>query len=443
VQALWPGWCLPQAAAETKGSDLFSPNKTLAPQRSSSFIICLLGALSVFSPFAIDMYLPAFQQLGKEFSVSGTTVSLTVSSYFVGMALGQVFYGPLLDRFGRKQPLLWGLGLFFIASLGCACTGNVHQLIVLRFFQALGGSAAGVASLAMVHDFFPVQDGARILSRLILFIAVSPLLAPSIGGLVMQWVGWRAVFVILAVIVAVIFALIYFSLPESHAPDASISLKPLPITLEYLAILRHPRFATYALAGAFSFAGLFTYVAGSPTIFMDGFHLSPQVYSGIFAMLAVGFVGGSQVNVLLLRKFTSGQIFSRVLMVQMITSLVFVAGAMAHWYGLAATLALFFVFLSCAGLTYPNAAALALAPFSKNAGSASAMLGFLQLGIGSLISTGISMASSKDSFPIIALLAITTVLGLIIFVVGRKRADAIGSEEENCPGELGVGGVHF
>jgi len=387
------------------------------------------------------MYLPAFQQLGKEFSVPPTTVSLTVSSYFIGMALGQVFYGPLLDRFGRKRPLLVGLGLFIITSLVCALAGNVNQLIAVRFLQALGGCAAGVASLAMVHDFFPVQEGAKILSRLILFIAISPLLAPTLGGVMMLWVGWRSVFIVLAIVVAVIFVLIRYLLPEGHTPDPTISLKPLPILVEYLAILRHPRFATYAFAGAFSFAGLFTYVAGSPVIFMEGFHLSPQVYSGIFAMLAVGFVGGSQVNVVLLKKFTSGQIFSRLLTVQVITGLVFVAGAWAHLYGLAATLVLFFIFLTCTGLTYPNAAALALAPFSKNAGSASALLGFLQLGIGALISTGISMASAKDSFPMIALLAITSSLGLIIFALGRKKADAAVSEEEVVLEEDCVDGV--
>ena len=417
---------------------------SLSTKRSPSFIISLLGVLSVLSPFAIDMYLPAFQQLAHEFSVSGTTVSLTVSSYFVGMAVGQLFYGPLLDRFGRKIPLLWGLGVFFVTSLGCAWAGDVNQLIVIRFIQALGGSAAGVASLAMVHDFFPVRDGAKILSRLILFIAVSPMLAPSLGGLVMQWVGWRSVFGILAAVAAITFVLIKFWLPEGHQPDRSVSLKPWPILREYLAILKHPRFSTYALAGAFSFAGLFTYVAGSPVIFMDGFSLSPKAYSGIFALLSVGFIGGSQVNVLLLRKYTSRQIFSNALIVQVFTGLVFVAGAFMQWDGLVVTLVLFFIFLGCAGLTYPNAAALALAPFSKNAGSAAAMLGFLQLGIGALISMGISMATSKDSFPIIALLAITSSLGFGILALGRRRSDAHGNDQEE-PGSSAppaVTGLH-
>ncbi len=381
------------------------------------------------------MYLPAFPQLGKDFGVPGTIVALTVSSYFVGMSLGQIIYGPLLDRFGRKKPLLIGLAIFVLTSFGCAAAMDINQLIAIRFFQALGGCAAGVASLAMVHDFFPVRDGAKILSRLILFIAVSPLLAPSIGGLLLQWMGWRSVFIILAVIVAIIMVLIYLKLPESHEPDRSISLKPLPIIEEYWVILKHPRFITYALSGAFSFAGLFTYVAGSPVIFMEGFKLSPQEYSAVFAILAGGFVGGSQFNVWLLSKFTSAQIYILVLIVQVITGIIFVAGAKAGVLGLIPTLFLFFVFLSCAGLTYPNAAALALAPFTKNAGSASAMLGFLQLGIGALISMGIGMTSSKDSFPIIALLAITSSLGLIILLIGRKTADASVTETNEGDGD--------
>lgn len=387
--------------------------------------------LSVLSPFAIDMYLPAFQKLSEEFGVSGTTISLTVSSYFIGMAAGQLLYGPLLDRFGRKSPLLGGLGVFILTSVGCAWAADVNQLIAIRFFQALGGSAAGVASLAMVRDFFPAKDGARILSRLILFIAVSPMLAPSLGGLVMQWMGWRSVFGILALVATLTFILIKFWLPEGHKPDKSISLKPGPILNEYMVIVRHPRFITYALAGAFSFAGLFTYVAGSPVIFMDGFKLSPEAYSGIFALLSVGFIGGSQINVLLLKKYSSAKIFSMVLVVQVITGWIFVAGAWMDWWGLISTLILFFIFLGCAGLTYPNAAALALGPFYKNAGSASAMLGFLQLGVGAVISMGIGMITTKDSFPIVALLGITSTIGLGILLVGRRRSDAANDHEDD------------
>lgn len=401
------------------------------PTRPSNlFIISLLGALSVITPFSIDMYLPAFSQVGHDLGVSTTTISLTLSSYFIGMALGQVFYGPLLDRFGRKKPLLGGLCIYILASIGCAFAPNIHVLVALRFIQAMGGCSAGVASLAMVRDFFPPTDSAKILSRLFLFIAVSPLLAPTTGGFVALWLGWKAVFIMLALIVAAIVVLIVCLLPESHTPDPSISLRPGPIFTEYMAIARHPRFITYALSGAFSFAGLFTYVAGSPIVFMEGFHLSAQAYSGIFALLATGFIGGSQVNVELLKRYDSETLFFRILSIQTVSGLVFVLGAWAGWWNLYSTIALFYVFLSCAGLTYPNAAGIAIAPFTRNAGSAAAMLGFIQLGVGATISTGISMSKSHDSFPIIAIMGITAAIGFAILMLGRERAHRAPAVEQ-------------
>jgi DHA1 family bicyclomycin/chloramphenicol resistance-like MFS transporter len=389
---------------------------------SPFFIICMLGALSVISPFSIDMYLPAFDQVAHTFGVSTKVIALTISSYFIGMALGPVFYGPLLDRYGRKKPLYAGLGLFILASIACVCAQHINTLIAWRFIQACGGCVAGIASLAMVRDFFPAEECARILSRLFLFIAVSPLLAPSIGGIVALTVGWQSVFFILAAVAAALIALMYFYLPEGHTPDASISLKPLPILREYFAILKHPRFIVYTLSGAFSFAGLFTYVAGSPLIFMDGFHLSAHTYSAIFALLATGFIGGSQLNVVLLRRYSSETLFLTFLSVQVLTSLLFVLGTWFGWYGLTSTLILLFVFLGASGMTYPNAAALAIMPFTKNAGSASSLLGFLQQGVGAVISTGINILPSQSSFSVIAIMAFTASTGLCILLVGRTRA---------------------
>jgi DHA1 family bicyclomycin/chloramphenicol resistance-like MFS transporter len=290
----------------------------LRATRSGLFVISLLGALSVVSPFAIDMYLPAFPELAAGFGVPSTTVALTLSSYFIGLALGQVVYGPLLDRFGRKPPLAVGLTLFVFTSAGCAFAQDVYTLIALRFVQALGGCVAQVASVAMVRDFFPRDQAARVLSRLFLFIAVSPLLAPTVGTLVIQLGGWPAAFISLAVVVAGILALVLTLLPEGHTPDPAISLRPGPIVAEYLSILRHPRFHTYAGAGAFSFAGLFTFVAGSPVLFMDGFGVDGRTYSLIFALLAGGFIGASQVNVVLLRRWRSETLFLAFLAAQVV-----------------------------------------------------------------------------------------------------------------------------
>ncbi len=374
------------------------------------------------------MYLPSYPQVAKDFGVPDAVIALTLSSYFIGLALGQVFYGPLLDRFGRKKPLYFGLSLFIVASIACVFAPAIEPFIALRFIQALGGCVAGVSSLAVIHDLFPPEERAKILSRLFLFIAVSPLLAPTIGGLIAAAWGWKAGFWLLAAVVAGILALIYFLLPESHQPDAGISLKPGPILAEYFKILCHPRFATYAVWGAFSFAGLFTYVAGAPIVFMEGFGVDAKTFSAIFAGLATGLIGCSQFNVWLLGKWSSEQVFFRLLIAQVTTAVVFTIGSFYGWYGLPATLVLFFVFLSCTGLTYPNAAALALSPFSRNAGSASAMLGFLQLGVGALISTGIGVFAAHDSFPIIAILGVTSSIGLVTLLLGRKGAEAVGEE---------------
>jgi DHA1 family bicyclomycin/chloramphenicol resistance-like MFS transporter len=381
-------------------------------------IILLLGLLSVITPFAIDMYLPAFSRIAGDFKTTTSVISLSLSSYFIGFAIGQILYGPLLDRFGRKRPLYFGLVLYIMASIGCAQAHSSHAFITLRFIQALGGCAAQVAAIAMVRDFFPIKESAKVLSLLFLIIGVSPLLAPTIGSALVSALGWRWIFVILGTYALVTLALISTLLPEGHTPDTSISLRPKPIAQSFWTILKQPQFITYALAGAFSFAGLFGFVAGSPIIFMDGFHMSTKAFGLTFAVLVLGFIGGSQVNIFLLRRFSSQRIFFHALLFQVFTGLVFFIGTRIYVMGLPAMLVLFFFFLLSIGLTGPNAAALGIAPFSRDAGSASALLGFLQAGTGSLISTCIGVLGASA---IVTLMAGTAFAALIILIAGRTR----------------------
>jgi DHA1 family bicyclomycin/chloramphenicol resistance-like MFS transporter len=399
-----------------------------SPKYRNAGIILLLGLLSIITPFAIDMYLPAFSRLAGDFGTTTSVISLSLSTYFVGFALGQILYGPLLDRFGRKRPLYLGLLVYILACIGCSQAHSIRTFIVLRFIQALGGCAAQVAALAMVRDFFHARESAKVLSLLFLVIGVSPLLAPTIGSAIMSGLGWRWIFILLASNALIILTLVFFLLPEGHIPDTSISLKPRPILLSFWTILKNPQFITYALAGAFSFAGLFAYVAGSPLIFMDGFHMGAKAFGMVFATLTMGFIGGSQVNVFLLRKFGSQKIFFYTLLIQVLTGIVFFIGVRSHAFGLPATLILFFVFLSCIGLTYPNAAALGLAPFSKDAGSASALLGLLQAGTGALISMGIGLLGASA---IVSLLSGTALMALIILIIGRTRIVEMVENEDN------------
>lgn len=398
----------------------------MAHPRHNSWIIVLLGALCVVTPFAVDMYLPAFSTIAAQYGTSTSQISLSLSTYFVGFALGQMIYGPLLDRFGRKPPLYVGLALYILASLGCAAAPNLHAFVTLRFIEALGGCAAQVGAIAMVRDFFPVKQSAKIFSLLFLMIGVSPLLAPTIGSLLLVALGWRWIFVLLATIAAAILTITFLFLPEGHQPDTSVSLRPGPMVSSFWIIFKEPQFLTYTLAGGFSFAGLFAFVAGSPILFMDGFHMGTKAFGIVFAVLVMGFIGGNQLNVLLLRRISSQQIFLAALVLQVITGAVFFAGMRAHVLGLAATMILFFVFLACIGLTYPNSAALALAPYSRNAGRASALLGCLQTGTGALISTGIGLLGAGS---VILLLSSTALVALIVLLIGRTTIQQMVENE--------------
>jgi MFS transporter, DHA1 family, multidrug resistance protein len=390
-------------------------------KQQTFFLILMLGALNTITPFSIDMYLPGFPAIARDLHTSIGKVALSVSTYFLGFAVGQIMYGPLLDRFGRKRPLYIGLGLYVVASAGCIAFHSIEGLLLFRFVQALTGCVASVAAMAMVRDFFPVHESAKIISFLVLILGASPLLAPTIGSFIVTGWGWQWVFVVLAAIVIIILVLTVFFLPEGHPPDLSVSLKPEPIIKGFKEILLKRQFYVYSLAGTFSFAGLFVYVAGSPAIFMEGFHLSATTYGAIFAFLSIGFIGGSQLNHLLSRKWTSEEIFRTTLIIQVCAATIYFIGVSDSWYGLTGNIAFLFVILSCCGLTYPNAAAIAMAPFSKNAGSASALLGCIQIGIGGIISSGAGLLNYKGSLSTAITMIVSSAIGLIILLAGKSR----------------------
>ncbi len=202
--------------------------------KNSKFsLILVLGSLTALSPFAIDMYLPAFPKMAEDLGATVPQVSLSLSSYFIGLAAGQLFYGPLLDRFGRKMPLYCGLLIFILATVGCLTSRSVETLVVFRFIQAIGGCAANVAAMAMVRDFFEPKESAKIFSLLVLILGVSPLLAPTAGGILSTYFGWQSVFVVLGIIGVLMLALSIFFLPKGYEPDKELSLHPVAIAKNY------------------------------------------------------------------------------------------------------------------------------------------------------------------------------------------------------------------
>jgi DHA1 family bicyclomycin/chloramphenicol resistance-like MFS transporter len=385
------------------------------------FLILILGSLTALGPFSIDMYLPSFPAIAADLHTTAERVALSLSSYFIGISAGQLLYGPLLDKYGRKKPLYAGLAVYLLASFGCMTANTVESLIALRFVQAIGGCAASVAAVAMVRDIFPVQDNAKVFALLMLVVGASPMIAPTVGGYVTASFGWHAIFLILIIIAVVILLTVIFALPDNYVPDSNLSLKPGPMLSSFWQVLKHPQFFTYVFTGALSFAGLFTYVAGSPLVFMELYKVSEKTYGWIFAGLSVGFIGSSQVNSWLLKKgYTSQQIVPVALAVQVIAGIVFIGVAATGWLGLTGVLIMLFIILCCIGLISPNASALSLAPFAKNAGTASALMGALQLGMGALASMGIGFFHALTAIPLAAIMAGTAAIAAIVYFIGSR-----------------------
>lgn len=394
--------------------------KTHSPKKFI-FLILILGSLMALAPFSIDMYLPGFAVIATDLHTTMSQVMLSLSSFFIGIAAGQLLYGPLLDRFGRKKPLYVGLVVYIIASAGCMAVRTVDELIWIRLVQAIGGCAASVAALAMVRDLFPVKESPKIFANLMLVIALSPMAAPTLGGYVTEYYGWQAVFLILSIMGAAILLASFFFLPESYKPDTSISLKPAPILRNFYSVIITPQFYTYALTGSISFSGLFVYVAGSPMVFMEIFGASKTEFSWIFAGLSIALIGSGQVNSLLLKKYTSQQIVKTALICSIVFSLLFALFALNNWLTQTSTIIFLSGCLFCVGITMPNFTALALAPFEKNAGSASSVLGALQMGIGSAASAAVGMFELHSIIPMATVMAGTTVLATAVLLVCSRQ----------------------
>lgn len=394
-----------------------------------TFLIVVLGVLNALTPFTIDLYLPAFPQIAADLDIAVSRMSLTVSVYFIGFALGQVIYGPLLDRYGRQRPIYAGLAIYILATLGCMTTTSFEGMLLYRFIAALGGSAASVGAITLVRDHFPPERAAKAFAMLMLVLSASPLLAPSIGSLMTTTLGWRALFAALNVLAIIDLALVAFAIPRNYVPDRSVSLRIAPILRTFRETLAEPTFRTYTFAGSLSFAGLFVFVSGSPAVFMDGFGVSAQGFGAIFAILAGGMIAGGQMNHLLLNRHSSRQVFQWALSVQAIVGAAFLLLSLAMDLGKWETVALLFVFLHCAGITYPNAAALALEPFSKNIGSAASLLGFLQLGFGAVAAALVGLLDVAGTLPMAIVMSTCSAVGWGILKLAARRSRQIVSEE--------------
>jgi DHA1 family bicyclomycin/chloramphenicol resistance-like MFS transporter len=270
---------------------------------------------------------------------------------------------------------------------------------------------------------------------LMLVVAVSPIIAPTAGGYITAWLGWRWVFVMLMIIAVLILTGIYFLLPESKQPDPNFSLKPVSIFRNFAGVIKHPQFYTYALTAAISAAGLYAYIGGSPSVFMGIFHVTEKQYGWIFALIAMGLIGASQINSVLLKNYTSEQIIKVALACQSTVGVILVVLTLAGWNDLFITIFLIFLFLCCQGFTFPNASALSMAPFGHNAGSASALMGGIQMSIGACTSALVSVLQNNTALPMAGVMACCATGAFTVFLLGRNiicqkaRAEAVEKED--------------
>ncbi|GAB3722883.1 multidrug effflux MFS transporter [Spirosoma lituiforme] len=403
-------------------------------RRQHFIIILILGTLSTISPFSIDMYLPGFPAIASDLRTSISQVQLSLTAYLIGISVGQLLYGPLLDRFGRKWPLYAGLLLYIAASAGCALSTSIHTLIAMRLLQALGGCVGLVAAQALVRDLFPVSQIVQVFSLLTLVIAVSPMIAPTVGGYATVAFGWHSIFIILAVITALILVGVYFVLPNGKLPDSALSLHPKAVMGSFFTVLRQPQFLTYSLVGGIATAAPFAYLAGSSDVFMNIYHVSAQEYGWIFAFLAIALIAPTQLNQVLLKRFTNEQIISTTLVYQSIVGLLLVLGTWAGWYGQYGLIGMLFLFLAGQGLTSPNASALSLAPFRRHAGSAAALMGSFRMGFGSIISASVSLLHNNTAIPMVGMMTTCAIVGLLILLTSeriiRYRSKPSGMDEQ-------------
>jgi len=349
-------------------------------------LVLLLGALTAFAPMSIDMYLSSLPSIGASLHAGPDQTQATLAAFFAGMAIGQVIYGPASDRFGRRLPLLVGIGVFFAASVVCALAPNIETLITARFVQALGGCAGPVIARAVVRDRFSHTDTARVLSLMTLIMGLAPVLAPQLGGVVQFVAGWRGVFWTLVGFGALIGLWVIVSLAESRSAETEAQARAENPLRAYGALFGMRRLMGYALAGALNGAVLFTYISGAPDLVMGTYGHSPLVFNLVFAFNAVGIIGASQVNRLLLRRSLPDQVLSKASIASIVAALLLTLAAWTGWGGQWTVLPLLFAALSIYGLMGGNTMAGALSVDPRRAGSISALMGSASFGAGALAS---------------------------------------------------------
>jgi len=393
-------------------------------RRRHAELVVILATLSVITPLGIDMYLPALPDMAKFYGATDSDAQFTLSTYFLGFAIGQAFYGPIADRFGRIPPLYFGMGLYSIASLGCIFAPSIDALAGFRFLQALGGCAGSVLARAMVRDLFTGADAIRVFSRVLLVFGLGPILAPFIGGYMLYFFDWHGIFAVLTLAGIAALIVIFFRLDETRDPKHVRPLRIGSVVVGYWRLLTHRLFISYVLCGATMMAGTFAYIAGSPFVVEDLYGLSAQIFPWVFGINALGFIAASQVNLYAQRRWSTDRVLFAALVFQGFAAVVLLVTGWTGWGGLWGILVPLFFWISTMGFVNPNTTALAMAPFAANAGAASALLGVMQFVLAALSSALVGWLEDGTAHPMVSVMALCSALSLAIQQIASRTPKA-------------------
>ncbi len=393
-----------------------------SPQSSSVRMIFILGALAAFGPLSIDMYLPAFPDLSLELSAEASLIQLSLTACLLGIAIGQLFAGPVSDVIGRRKPLFTGLFLYALASFLCAFAQNIWTLIFLRFVQGLAGSAGIVISRAVVRDLYSGSEMTRFFSMLMLVNGMAPILAPVLGGQVLQVSSWRGVFLLLSVLGLCMLAAVFLGLKET-LPGEKRSKGSLDTTLcTFKQLLKNRVFMGHALVQGFVSGAMFAYIAGSPFVFQDIFGVSPQLFSLFFALNSLGLIVAGQVTGRL-----AGRVREKTLLLiglgMAVTGGILLLAMIVMGGGLVTIVPPLLLAVSSVGVVGPSSFSLAMQDQAKAAGSAAALIGLLSFIVGGLVAPLVGILGSHTALPMGLTIAVCEVAALLSYVLlVRKQA---------------------
>ncbi|MFI7886775.1 multidrug effflux MFS transporter [Pseudomonas juntendi] len=382
-------------------------------------MLLILGALSAFGPLAIDFYLPAFPAMAQAFATDEKHVQATLAAYFLGLSIGQLAYGPVADRFGRRKPLMFGVTVFTLASLACAYAPNLDTLVLARFVQALGGCAGMVLSRAIVSDKCDPVASAKVFSQLMLVMGLAPILAPMLGGVLVNVAGWQSIFLTLGLFSAACLLAVSLGLPESMPED--MPRQPLSGALrQYLRLLADRVFLGHAVTGGIAIAGMFAYIAGSPFVFIKLYGVPAEHYGWLFGANAAGFILVAQVNARLLAKRGPAFLLARAVWLYLGAGLALLGVAALRPTALWPLLVPLFTCIASLGCIIPNASACAMSGQGARAGSTSALMGCVQFSVAAGAAALVGLLHDGSALPMALVICLCGVLAVSAALLTRR-----------------------